>query len=89
MAEAIKSALPSHLRPAAAGAGEENNGFEKRHHGKTRSHMVSSPPLCFDASSPLTALAAAVLPPPFPPPCYGRLPPCPRMASSRNASYLD
>lgn len=39
MAEAIKSALPSHLRPA--GQGEENNGFEKRHHGKTRSHMVS------------------------------------------------
>ncbi|KAF1736238.1 putative UTP--glucose-1-phosphate uridylyltransferase [Beauveria bassiana] len=39
MAEAIKSALPSHLRPTT-GKDEENNGFEKRHHGKTRSHMA-------------------------------------------------
>lgn len=33
----VKSALPTHLKP--------NNGdeaeFTKRHHGKTRSHMVS------------------------------------------------
>ncbi|OAA73236.1 UTP-glucose-1-phosphate uridylyltransferase [Cordyceps fumosorosea ARSEF 2679] len=40
MAEAIKSALPSHLRPVAPGKDDENNGFEKRHHGKTRSHMA-------------------------------------------------
>lgn len=38
MAEAVKSSLPSHLRKEESG---ENNGFEKRHHGKTRSHMAS------------------------------------------------
>lgn len=32
---APKSSIPSHLKA------DENNGFEKRHHGKTRSHMVS------------------------------------------------
>ena len=37
MASAIKSALPSHLKPSAADG--EAGG---RHHGKTRSHMVSS-----------------------------------------------
>ena len=40
MASAIKSALPSHMKPA--GSKEENGDatFERRH-GKTRSHMVS------------------------------------------------
>jgi hypothetical protein len=36
-AAAIKSALPTHLKPSSAEDGE----FQKRHHGKTRSHMVS------------------------------------------------
>lgn len=40
MASAIKSALPSHLKPGNATDGGDN-GFEQRHHGKTRSHMVS------------------------------------------------
>lgn len=41
MASAIKSALPTHMKPK-----EENGeaGFERRH-GKTRSHMAS--PLLF------------------------------------------
>lgn len=34
----VKSALPTHLMP-----NPEDNGFEQRHHGKTRSHMASSP----------------------------------------------
>lgn len=38
MAQAIKSALPTHLK-AHLGDGTEEGG---RHHGKTRSHMVSS-----------------------------------------------
>ena len=58
MAEAIKSAIPSHLRPGNKDEGNssENNGFEKRHHGKTRSHMVRCLALylffsfCFDAT---------------------------------------
>lgn len=39
MASAIKSALPSRLKPEGK---DEDSGFEGRHHGKTRSHMVSS-----------------------------------------------
>lgn len=38
MASAIKSALPSRLKGESKD--EDNNGFEGRHHGKTRSHMV-------------------------------------------------
>ncbi|KAK5990680.1 UTP--glucose-1-phosphate uridylyltransferase [Cladobotryum mycophilum] len=41
MAGIIKSALPSHLKPESA---ESDNGFERRHHGKTRSHMASNFP---------------------------------------------
>lgn len=36
--QAIRSALPSHLKPSNNGDEAE---FAKRHHGKTRSHMVS------------------------------------------------
>jgi hypothetical protein len=39
-AQAIKSALPTHLKPPGGGNGDEAE-FTKRHHGKTRSHMVS------------------------------------------------
>jgi hypothetical protein len=39
-AQAIKSALPTHLKPGN-GNGDDSE-FAKRHHGKTRSHMVSS-----------------------------------------------
>jgi len=35
-AAAIRSALPTHLKPSSAEDGE----FQKRHHGKTRSHMA-------------------------------------------------
>ncbi len=38
-AQGIKSALPTHLKPGN-GNGDEAE-FTKRHHGKTRSHMVS------------------------------------------------
>lgn len=38
MAAALKSVLPSHLSPNKA---EGEGGFEKKHHGKTQSHMVS------------------------------------------------
>lgn len=41
MAQAIKSALPSHLKPQLGGKDSEAE-FAGRHHGKTRSHMVSS-----------------------------------------------
>lgn len=37
MAQAIKSALPDRLKPSNGDEAE----FAKRHHGKTRSHMVS------------------------------------------------
>ncbi|KAI1803366.1 hypothetical protein F4811DRAFT_553898 [Daldinia bambusicola] len=36
MAQAIKSALPSHLKP---GGNDADSEFAGRHHGKTRSHM--------------------------------------------------
>lgn len=39
-AQAIRSALPSHLKPGNVNNGDEAE-FAKRHHGKTRSHMVS------------------------------------------------
>ncbi|RCI14559.1 hypothetical protein L249_6874 [Ophiocordyceps polyrhachis-furcata BCC 54312] len=42
----VKSALPSHLRPA--GDGSDDNGFERRHHGKTRSHMATKKNKTFD-----------------------------------------
>ncbi|OAA48681.1 UTP-glucose-1-phosphate uridylyltransferase [Metarhizium rileyi] len=38
MAGVVKNALPSHLKPAGISGGDDN-GFERRHHGKTRSHM--------------------------------------------------
>ncbi|KAK4074688.1 uncharacterized protein Triagg1_4837 [Trichoderma aggressivum f. europaeum] len=37
----VKSALPTHLMPNPEG------DFEQRHHGKTRSHMASSPSFSF------------------------------------------
>ncbi|KAL3963884.1 hypothetical protein ACCO45_000888 [Purpureocillium lilacinum] len=37
----VKSSLPSHLKPKAAAADGDDNGFERRHHGKTRSHMAT------------------------------------------------
>lgn len=39
-AQAIKSAIPSHLKP---GNGDAEAEFANKHHGKTRSHMVSPP----------------------------------------------
>jgi hypothetical protein len=41
MAQAIKSALPSHLKSQLGGK-DSDAEFTGRHHGKTRSHMVSS-----------------------------------------------
>lgn len=41
MAQAIKSALPSHLKPQLGGK-DSDAEFTGRHHGKTRSHMVST-----------------------------------------------
>ncbi|KAI1821239.1 hypothetical protein F4861DRAFT_479608 [Xylaria intraflava] len=45
MAQAIKSALPSHLKPQLAGR-DSDDEFSGRHHGKTRSHMVSATDAC-------------------------------------------
>ncbi|TVY58121.1 putative UTP--glucose-1-phosphate uridylyltransferase [Lachnellula cervina] len=39
MAAALKSALPSHLKPSSLGAGDANAEFARKHHGKTQSHM--------------------------------------------------
>lgn len=38
MASAVKSVLPTHLKP---NNGDSDEVFAKKHHGKTRSHMVS------------------------------------------------
>lgn len=59
MASAIKSALPSHLSPlAGAGNGGKDSGneqeFTSRHHGKTRSHMVSSCLFPYSPSFPIS-----------------------------------
>ena len=45
MASAIKSALPSHLKvsPLSSNGDGNDDQFQARHHGKTRSHMVSMP----------------------------------------------
>ncbi|KAL1868678.1 UTP-glucose-1-phosphate uridylyltransferase [Diaporthe australafricana] len=40
MASAIKSALPSHLKPGNASGNGEEPEFAGKHHGKTRSHMA-------------------------------------------------
>ena len=66
MASAIKSALPSHLKPG--NGGEEG---APRHHGKTRSHMVSATCLFQSPShrpqnpspEPIPSLANHVAPP--------------------------
>lgn len=42
MASAIKSALPSHLKPGNASGNGDEPEFAGKHHGKTRSHMVSA-----------------------------------------------
>jgi hypothetical protein len=47
MAQAIKSALPSHLKSPLSSGGKDDNDATGRHHGKTRSHMVSCPELLF------------------------------------------
>ncbi|GKT55476.1 UTP-glucose-1-phosphate uridylyltransferase [Colletotrichum tofieldiae] len=44
MAQAIKSALPTHLKSPLGGQGKSDEAeFSSRHHGKTRSHMVHTP----------------------------------------------
>ncbi|KAF6810979.1 UTP-glucose-1-phosphate uridylyltransferase [Colletotrichum musicola] len=41
MAQAIKSALPTHLKSPLGGQGKSDDAeFTSRHHGKTRSHMA-------------------------------------------------
>lgn len=59
-AQAIKSALPTHLKP---GNGDEAE-FTKRHHGKTRSHMVSflQPFHCFYSESVLPGKRTGTFP---------------------------
>lgn len=42
MASTIKSAIPSHLKPSSAAGNGEEADFVGKHHGKTRSHMVST-----------------------------------------------
>lgn len=64
-AQAIKSAIPSHLKP---GNGDAEADFTGKHHGKTRSHMVSLNLLPFAAAhlqppynAPFPQLASACL----------------------------
>ncbi|POR31249.1 Uncharacterized protein TPAR_08553 [Tolypocladium paradoxum] len=57
----VKSALPSHLKPAHDGG--EDNGFERRHHGKTRSHMASQPPLLWLSPVSLPSSHPSILAP--------------------------
>lgn len=38
-AQALKNALPTHLKPGNGNGDDET--FARKHHGKTRSHMVS------------------------------------------------
>jgi hypothetical protein len=40
-------AIPSHLRPSAAAAGGPDGGAERKHHGKSQSHVVSTALLSF------------------------------------------
>jgi hypothetical protein len=40
MAAALKNALPSHLKSTAAR--DDNEGFTRKHHGKSQSNMVSA-----------------------------------------------
>jgi len=54
MASKISSALPAHLKPAALSSsnGNADGAFERKHHGKTQSHMVSHiPAVCGDVVS--------------------------------------
>jgi hypothetical protein len=36
-------AIPSHLKPSAAAGGQGEGEFTQRHHGKSQSHVVSTP----------------------------------------------
>lgn len=40
-AQPFKTAIPSHLKSASNSSNLDEAEFAKRHHGKTRSHMVS------------------------------------------------
>ena len=40
MAQALKSALPSHLKPSSLSPNDNGAEFARKHHGKTQSHMV-------------------------------------------------
>jgi hypothetical protein len=52
MASALKSAIPSHLKPSAAEKHTaDDKEFKGRHHGKTQSHMVSQYSLVFQVVS--------------------------------------
>lgn len=41
MAETLKAALPTHLKPGSGNGNGDDETFARKHHGKTRSHMVS------------------------------------------------
>jgi hypothetical protein len=38
----VSSAIPAHLKLGAMGNGQADAGVERKHHGKSQSHMVSS-----------------------------------------------
>jgi len=57
MASKISSALPAHLKPATLSSsnGNADGAFERSHHGKTQSHVVSHfPIICGDVASRAT-----------------------------------
>ena len=50
MASKISSALPSHMKPASMSNGDAEGAFQKKHHGKSQSHVVSSDGIVFQFS---------------------------------------
>ena len=62
MASLASKALPAHLKDAISN-GEGNGAFERKHHGKTQSHVVSR---TFLQSSPYRLPVSALNPHRFP-----------------------
>ncbi len=58
MAQTLKAAVPTHLKPGSNNGDDES--FARKHHGKTRSHMVSRASctvrrLCYPTRFPWTS----------------------------------
>lgn len=42
MANLVKNALPAHLKSTIGNGATSDGTFERKHHGKTQSHVVSA-----------------------------------------------